>query len=148
MLLLLSPRMWEDFAKAGDREICASAGLCCSRSLPMLSRTPAGNYGCSKVLSFRYRVSSSARSPFPSCIFCHGASCKSLTRLAAAPFAVAVESITCGWLAFVVLGALLAQLLIGAWWVDALASLGVVWFVIREGREAWEGEDCCDQHCK
>jgi divalent metal cation (Fe/Co/Zn/Cd) transporter len=59
----------------------------------------------------------------------------------------AVESITCGWLAFVVVGALIAQLLVGAWWVDPLASLGVVWFVIREGREAWQGEDCCDQHC-
>ncbi len=60
----------------------------------------------------------------------------------------AVESITCGWLAFVVVGALVAQFLVGAWWVDPLASLGVVWFVIREGREAWQGEDCCDQHCK
>ena len=58
----------------------------------------------------------------------------------------AVESITCGWLAFVVVGALVAQVLVGAWWVDALASLGVVWFVIREAREAWEGEDCCE-HC-
>jgi hypothetical protein len=47
---------------------------------------------------------------------------------------------TCGWLAFVVLGALVAQFLVGAWWVDALASLGIVWFVIREGREAWEGK--------
>ena len=60
----------------------------------------------------------------------------------------AVESITCGWLAFVVVGALVAQLLVGAWWVDGLASLGIVWFVIREGREAWEGEDCCEQHCE
>ncbi len=60
----------------------------------------------------------------------------------------AVESVTCGWLAFVVVGALVAQLLVGAWWVDASASLGVVWFVIREGREAWQGEGCCDQHCK
>jgi divalent metal cation (Fe/Co/Zn/Cd) transporter len=59
----------------------------------------------------------------------------------------AVESITCGWLAFVVVGALVAQFLIGAWWVDPLASLGVVWFVIREGREAWEGEKCCDDRC-
>jgi divalent metal cation (Fe/Co/Zn/Cd) transporter len=59
----------------------------------------------------------------------------------------AVESITCGWLAFVVVGALLAQLLVGYWWVDPLASLGIVWFVISEGREAWEVEDCCD-HCK
>jgi divalent metal cation (Fe/Co/Zn/Cd) transporter len=58
----------------------------------------------------------------------------------------AVESITCGWLAFVVVAALVAQLLLGAWWVDAVASLAVVWFLIREGREAWEGEECCD-HC-
>ncbi len=57
----------------------------------------------------------------------------------------AVESITCGWLAFVVVGALVAQFLVGAWWVDALASSGVVWFLIREGREAWQGDDCCDQ---
>jgi divalent metal cation (Fe/Co/Zn/Cd) transporter len=60
----------------------------------------------------------------------------------------AVESIACGWLAFVVVGALVAQLLVDVWWVDPLASLGVVWFVIREAREAWKGEDCCDQHCK
>jgi divalent metal cation (Fe/Co/Zn/Cd) transporter len=59
----------------------------------------------------------------------------------------AIESITCGWLAFVVVAALLAQLVTGAWWVDPLASLAVVWFLIREGREAWEGEECCD-HCK
>jgi hypothetical protein len=39
------------------------------------------------------------------------------------------------------------QRLVGAWWVDAVASLGVVWFVIREGREAWTGEACCG-HCK
>jgi divalent metal cation (Fe/Co/Zn/Cd) transporter len=57
----------------------------------------------------------------------------------------AVESITCGWLAFVVVSALIAQFLVGAWWVDALASLGVVWFLIREGREAWEGDNCCDR---
>lgn len=58
----------------------------------------------------------------------------------------AVESLTCGWLAFVVIAALVAQLLIGAWWVDALASLGIVWFVVREGREAWDDRACCD-HC-
>jgi divalent metal cation (Fe/Co/Zn/Cd) transporter len=59
----------------------------------------------------------------------------------------AVESITCGWLAVIVVAALLAQLLVGAWWVDPLASLGVVWFVVREAREAWEGEDCCHEAC-
>jgi divalent metal cation (Fe/Co/Zn/Cd) transporter len=59
----------------------------------------------------------------------------------------AVESITCGWLALVVVGALVVQFFIDAWWVDPLASLGVVWFLIREGREAWEGEECCDDAC-
>jgi len=60
----------------------------------------------------------------------------------------AVESITCGWLAFVVVVALIAQFLVDAWWVDPVASLGVVWFVVREGREAWEGEECCEDDCK
>jgi divalent metal cation (Fe/Co/Zn/Cd) transporter len=56
----------------------------------------------------------------------------------------AVESITCGWLSLVVVAALVAQLVIGAWWVDAVASLAIVWFLIREGREAWENKECCE----
>jgi len=40
---------------------------------------------------------------------------------------------------------LIAQFLIDAWWLDPLASLGIVWFLAREGREAWEGEECCNQ---
>lgn len=55
----------------------------------------------------------------------------------------AVESITCGWLAFVVVAALIAQAFIGAWWIDPVASLAIVWFLVREAREAWTGEDCC-----
>ena len=58
----------------------------------------------------------------------------------------AVESITCGWLSLVVIAALIVQLAIGAWWVDAVASLGVVWFLIREGREASSGDECCAHH--
>lgn len=56
----------------------------------------------------------------------------------------AIESITCGWLSFVVVLGLLAQLVLNAWWVDPLASLAIVYFLIKEGREAWEGEECCD----
>ena len=56
----------------------------------------------------------------------------------------AVESIACGWLSLVVVIGLLAQLAFGAWWVDAVTSLALVWFLVKEGREAWEGEDCCD----
>ncbi len=57
----------------------------------------------------------------------------------------AIESITCGWLSLVVVVALLAQLAIGAWWVDAVASLSIVWLLVREGREAWSGDHCCDR---
>jgi len=56
----------------------------------------------------------------------------------------AVESITCGWMALVVVAALLAQRLVGAWWIDPVASLGIVWFLVREAREAWGGEGCCE----
>jgi divalent metal cation (Fe/Co/Zn/Cd) transporter len=54
----------------------------------------------------------------------------------------AVESMTCGWLSLVVIAALVVQLAIGAWWVDAVASLGIVWFLVREGRESWSNDDC------
>ena len=55
----------------------------------------------------------------------------------------AVESITCGWLSLVVVVGLAAQAATGAWWVDAVTSLGIVWFLVREGREAWRGDDAC-----
>ncbi len=58
----------------------------------------------------------------------------------------AVESITCGWLSLVVIAALFLQLGIGAWWVDAVASFGIVWFLVRESREAWSGDECCAHH--
>lgn len=55
----------------------------------------------------------------------------------------AVESITCGWLSLIVVIGLLAQVLTGQWWVDAVTSLAIVWFLIKEGREAWHGDECC-----
>jgi divalent metal cation (Fe/Co/Zn/Cd) transporter len=59
----------------------------------------------------------------------------------------AIESITCGWLSLVVVVGLVANLLLAAWWVDAVTSLGIVWFVVKEAREAWSGEDCCGDGC-
>jgi divalent metal cation (Fe/Co/Zn/Cd) transporter len=55
----------------------------------------------------------------------------------------AIESLTCGWLSLVVVVGLVANRLLAAWWVDAVTSLGIVWFVVKEAREAWSGEDCC-----
>jgi divalent metal cation (Fe/Co/Zn/Cd) transporter len=54
----------------------------------------------------------------------------------------AMESVTCGWLSLVVVAGLIIQSLTGAWWVDAVTSLSIVWFLVRESREAWLGE-CC-----
>ena len=55
----------------------------------------------------------------------------------------AMESVTCGWLALVVVSGLVVQGLTGAWWADAAASLCIVWLLVKEGREAWIGEGGC-----
>jgi hypothetical protein len=54
----------------------------------------------------------------------------------------AMEAVTCGWLSFVVVISLAAQWLFGAWWIDSVGSLAIVWFLIKEGREAWSGNEC------
>jgi divalent metal cation (Fe/Co/Zn/Cd) transporter len=46
----------------------------------------------------------------------------------------AMKSIACGWLSFMVVIGLLAQLALGAWWVDAVTSLAIVWMLVKEGR--------------
>jgi divalent metal cation (Fe/Co/Zn/Cd) transporter len=48
-------------------------------------------------------------------------------------------------MSLVVVIGLSVDLVLGAWWVDAVTSLAILWFVIKEGREAWRGEDCCDR---
>jgi divalent metal cation (Fe/Co/Zn/Cd) transporter len=57
----------------------------------------------------------------------------------------AVEAITCGYLSFVVVIGLIGQLLFHGWWIDGVTSLAIVYFLVKEGREAWEGAHCC-QH--
>jgi len=56
----------------------------------------------------------------------------------------AVESITCGWLSFIVVIGLAAQCAAGTWWVDSVTSLAIVWFLVKEGREAWASGECGD----
>lgn len=58
----------------------------------------------------------------------------------------AIESITCGWLSTVAVVSLGALAIFGAWWIDSIGSLAIVWFLIKEGREAWQDECCAD--CK
>jgi divalent metal cation (Fe/Co/Zn/Cd) transporter len=54
----------------------------------------------------------------------------------------AIEATTCGWLSFVVVATLAAQWLFGVWWIDGIGSLAIVWFLVKEGREAWSGQAC------
>jgi divalent metal cation (Fe/Co/Zn/Cd) transporter len=54
----------------------------------------------------------------------------------------AVESIACGYLSGVVVLGLLVQLFMpGWWWVDSVTSLAIVILLVKEGREAWKGEE-------
>jgi divalent metal cation (Fe/Co/Zn/Cd) transporter len=54
----------------------------------------------------------------------------------------AVESIACAYLSGVVVIGLVAQLLMpGWWWIDSVTSLAIVVLLVKEGREAWEGEE-------
>ncbi len=56
----------------------------------------------------------------------------------------AVEAITCGYLSAVVVVGLIAQVLFHAWWVDSVTSLAITYLLVKEGREAWSGDACCD----
>ena len=57
----------------------------------------------------------------------------------------AVESITCGYLSAIVVIGLLIQLLTpSSWWVDGIASIAIVVLLVKEGREAWEADECRD----
>jgi divalent metal cation (Fe/Co/Zn/Cd) transporter len=50
----------------------------------------------------------------------------------------AIESMTCAYLSGTVIVGLLAQLVIGAWWLDSVTALAIVAFLVREGFEAWQ----------
>jgi divalent metal cation (Fe/Co/Zn/Cd) transporter len=56
------------------------------------------------------------------------------------------QTMACTYLSAVVLVGLGLNALFGWWWADPLAALGVVVFLLREGREALEADhvgDCC-----
>jgi divalent metal cation (Fe/Co/Zn/Cd) transporter len=54
----------------------------------------------------------------------------------------AIESITCGYLSIVLMVGLAATRVLGWWWLDSVAALALVPFLIKEGREAIRGK-CC-----
>lgn len=59
----------------------------------------------------------------------------------------AFQTTACWWLSLITLGGVGLNTALGWWWADPVAALGMTWFLVREGREAWRGEDCCQQAC-
>lgn len=59
----------------------------------------------------------------------------------------AAEGIVCTYMAVVLLVGLLLRALTGWWWVDPLAALGIVYFIVSEGREAIEASRGGEAHC-
>jgi len=49
----------------------------------------------------------------------------------------------CAATAAAVLIGLAGNALFGAWWLDPVIGLLVAAVAVKEGREAWKGEDCC-----
>jgi divalent metal cation (Fe/Co/Zn/Cd) transporter len=50
----------------------------------------------------------------------------------------------CAYLSVALLVGLLANALLGWWWADPAAALVIAAVAVREGRESWRGEGCCD----
>jgi divalent metal cation (Fe/Co/Zn/Cd) transporter len=63
-------------------------------------------------------------------------------------------SVTCAYMALTLLAGLALNRFLGWWWADPLAALGLVYFLIREGREALheartgEACDCGEDDCR
>lgn len=55
----------------------------------------------------------------------------------------AMEAITCGYLSIVLIVGLAATRLFGWWWLDSVAALALIPFLVQEGREAVTGECSC-----
>jgi divalent metal cation (Fe/Co/Zn/Cd) transporter len=53
------------------------------------------------------------------------------------------QNLLCAYLAAAVLVGLLANSFLGLWWLDPTVGLLIALLAVREGREAWRGEDCC-----
>ncbi|MFJ3895558.1 cation transporter [Streptomyces sp. NPDC090083] len=53
------------------------------------------------------------------------------------------QTLLCTYLSAILLVGLLANSLFGWTWADPLAALVIAAVAVKEGREAWRGDDCC-----
>ncbi len=54
------------------------------------------------------------------------------------------QNMVCAYLSVALLVGLLLNALVGWWWADPAAALVIAAVALREGRESWRGEGCCD----
>ena len=54
------------------------------------------------------------------------------------------QTMLCSYLSAILLVGLVANATFGWWWADPIAALVIAGLAVREGREAWRGEVCCD----
>jgi divalent metal cation (Fe/Co/Zn/Cd) transporter len=54
-----------------------------------------------------------------------------------------VQTLLCVYLSVVLLAGLLLNAWLGWWWADPIAALVIAAIALREGIEAWQGDDCC-----
>lgn len=54
-----------------------------------------------------------------------------------------MQNMLCAYLSVAVLAGLGLNALLGWWWADPLAALVIAGVAVREGREAWRGDECC-----
>lgn len=52
------------------------------------------------------------------------------------------QTTACFWLSLVTLAGIGVNAALGWWWADPIAALGMTWFLVAEGREAWRGQEC------
>jgi divalent metal cation (Fe/Co/Zn/Cd) transporter len=55
----------------------------------------------------------------------------------------ALQTSACWWLSITTLSGIALNALLGWWWADPVAAIGMVFLLLREGREAWRGDPCC-----
>jgi len=53
------------------------------------------------------------------------------------------QTLLCTYLSAVLLVGLAVNSLFGWWWADPIAALAIAAVAVKEGREAWRGENCC-----
>ncbi len=57
------------------------------------------------------------------------------------------QNLLCAYLAAAVLVGLLANTLLGIWWLDPVVALSISTLALTEGRRAWRGESCTCTAC-